>query len=160
MGVYWTFRQFKKKRLFVYLSFNLYHFGQMWHLCTIYCFQMYCAMNSGFSEKKTGPQKLMEQIWYSCRVRRDLHLFNATFRATLNTVLPGTYEALFSSCSTSLSQYFIRTLYWCKFCGFAVPIFSLSGAGTSVVLSFKITVKLKILNLASGASQIDTEKEL
>lgn len=40
------------------------------------------------------------------------------------------------------------------------PIFSLSGAGTSVVLSFKITVKLKILNLASGASQIDTEKEL
>lgn len=109
-----------KKRLFVYLSFNLYHFGQMWNLCTIYCFQMYCAMNSGFSEKKTGPQKLMEQIWYSCRVRRDLHLFNATFRATLNTVLPGTYEALFSSCSTSLSQYFIRTLYWCKFCGFAV----------------------------------------
>lgn len=106
MGVYWTFRQIlkkrRKKRLFVYLSFNLYHFGQMWHLCTIYCFQMYCAMNSGFSEKKTGPQKRMEQIWYSCRVRRDLHLFNATFRATLT-----------QSCRVRMKHFFPAALLHC-----------------------------------------------
>lgn len=89
------------KRLFVYLSFNLYHFGHMWHLCTIYCFQMYCAIQ-GFQKRKPG----LKNSWNKYDTSAGLKRINTCSMLHLE-------PHLIQSCRVGMKHFFPAALLHC-----------------------------------------------